>query len=152
MPYKAATLRLHAGLPKAHSSLLAQIRTGKIGLAAFLHKCRVPGFESPACSCGWQWETAKHITLDCPRFSQERRQLQQTTRTTDFQWLISDPRGAAALTTWFLRLNLLPQFSWAREQLPPPPPLLDCFPVTQHVYSLSTGWLPPRGRRGGFSS
>ena len=71
MPYKTATLRLHAGLPKPHSSLLTQIRTGKIGLAAFLHQCRVPGFESPACPCGWQWETAKHIILDCPRFAQE---------------------------------------------------------------------------------
>lgn len=66
MPYKAAILRLHADLPKPHSSLLTQIRTGKIGLAAFLHRCRVPGFESLACPCGWQWETAKHIVLGCP--------------------------------------------------------------------------------------
>ena len=43
------------------TNFLTQIRSGKIGLAAFLHKCRVPGFESPACPCGWQWETAKHV-------------------------------------------------------------------------------------------
>ena len=42
MPYKAATLRLHADLPKPHGSLLTQIRTEKIGLAAFLHQRRVP--------------------------------------------------------------------------------------------------------------
>ena len=71
MPYKAATLQLHTGLPKPHSSLLTQIRTGKISLAAFLFQCQVPGVDSPACSCGWQWETAKHVILDCPRFAQK---------------------------------------------------------------------------------
>ena len=43
MPY-LASLRLHAGLPKAQSSILTQVRTGKIGLAAFLCKRRAPGF------------------------------------------------------------------------------------------------------------
>ena len=75
MPYKKAALRLHTGLPKPHSSLLTQLRTEKISLAGFLHTCRVPGFESPACPCGWQQKTAKHVVLDCPRFHRERRQL-----------------------------------------------------------------------------
>ena len=118
MPYKAA-LRLHADLPKPHSSLLTQLRTGKTGLAGFLHTRRVPGFEPPACPCGWQQETAKHIALDCPRFHREQQQLRQATSTTDFQQLTSNPRTAATVTTWFLRLNLLPQFSGVRDQLPP---------------------------------
>ena len=118
LPYKAVSLQLHSGLPKAHNSVLTQIRTEKIGLVAFLHKCRVPGFASPACPCGWQWETAKHIILDCPRFSQARCQLQQRTPSTDIRRLMSDPRAAAALATWFLQLDILPQFAWAREQLP----------------------------------
>ena len=70
-PQEGSTPRLHSSLPKAHTSILTQIRTGKIGLAAFLHKCRVPGFSSPAHRCGWQQETAKHVILDCPRFSRE---------------------------------------------------------------------------------
>ena len=37
MPYRSA-LRLRAGLSKARSSILTQVRTGKIGLAAFLCK------------------------------------------------------------------------------------------------------------------
>ena len=53
MPYKKATLSLHANLPKPQSSLLTQIRTGKISLAGFLHTRRVPNFKSPACPCGW---------------------------------------------------------------------------------------------------
>ena len=117
MPYKAATLRLLADLPKPHSSLLTRIRAEKIGLVAFLHQRRVPGFESPACPCGWQWETAKHVILNCPRFTRERWQLRQRVSSTDFQRLTSSPRTAAVVTTWFLRLDLLAQFSWAREQL-----------------------------------
>ena len=79
MPHKREVLRLHTGLPKAYISILTQIRTGKIGLAAFLHKCRVPGFPSPACPCGWQWEMAKHVILECSHFSRERQALRQTT-------------------------------------------------------------------------
>ena len=119
MPYKKATLSLHADLPKPQSSLLTQIRTGKIGLAGFLHTCRVPGFEPPACPCGWHRETAQHIALDCPRFHSEQQQLRLAAATTNFQQLTSSPRAAAILTAWFLRLDLLPQFAWAREQLPP---------------------------------
>ena len=119
MPHKTAALRLHAGLPKPHSSLLTQLRTGKIGLAGFLHTCRVPGIESPACPCRWQQETAKHIVLDCPRFHREQRQLCQAVPTTDLQQLTSNPRTAAVVTTWFLQLNLLSQFFWAQDQLPP---------------------------------
>ena len=111
MPYKVATLRLHANLPKPHSSLLTQIRTGKIRLAAFLHQRRVPSFESPACPYRWQWETAKHVILNCPRFTQERWQLRQQVSSTDFQQLTSNPRAAAVVTTWFLHPDLLAQFS-----------------------------------------
>ena len=64
------TLQLQASLSKVQSSILTQIRTGKVGLAAFLCKCQVPGFPTPACSCGAQWETAKHVILDCPQLQQ----------------------------------------------------------------------------------
>ena len=116
MPYRPA-LRLHAGLSKAQSSILTQVRTGKIALAAFLCKRRVPGFPTPACSCGAPWETAKHVVLDCPRLLQVRRSLYLAAATTDYQALTSQPRPAAALTAWILRQGTLPQFSWAQEQL-----------------------------------
>ena len=116
MPYRA-TLRLRAGLSKAQSSILTQIRTGKVGLAAFLCKRQVPGFPTPACSCGAQWETAKHVILDCPRLQRVRRSLYTAAATTDYQVMISRPRPAAALTSWILRHGVLPQFSWAQERL-----------------------------------
>lgn len=116
MPYQSA-LRLHSGLSKAQSSILTQVRTGKIGLAAFLCKRQVPGFPTPACGCGWQWETAKHVVLDCPHLHHARQSLHLAASTTDFQVLISQPRPAAALTAWILHHGVLPQFSWAQEQL-----------------------------------
>jgi len=51
-PGRAAVKR-HAALCKAESAVITQIRTGRIGLAAFLNKARVPEVESPACQCGW---------------------------------------------------------------------------------------------------
>ena len=117
MPYCSA-LRLRAGLSKAQSSILTQVRTGKIGLAAFLCKRRVPDYPTPACSCGAPWETAKHVVMECPRLHQARRSLFVEASTTDYQVMLSRPRPAAALTAWILRHGILPQFSWAQEQLP----------------------------------
>ena len=106
-----------AGLSKAQSSILTQVRTGKIGLAAFLCKRRVPNFPTPACSCRAQWETARHVVMDCPRLQRARRSLFAAASTTNYQAMISRPRPAAALTAWILRHGVLPQFSWAQEQL-----------------------------------
>ena len=88
MPY-LASLRLRTGLSKAQSSILTQVRTGKIGLAAFLCKRRVPGFLTLACSCGAQWETAKHIVFACPRLQRARRSLYAAASTTDYQVMTS---------------------------------------------------------------
>ena len=114
MPYRSA-LRLRAGLSKAQSSILIQVWTGKIGLAAFLCKRRVPDFPTPACSCGAQWETARHVVMDCPQLQHARHSLFATASTTDYQVMISRPRPATALTVWILRHGVLPQFSWAQE-------------------------------------
>ena len=116
MPYRSA-LWLDASLLKAQSSILTQVRTGKIGLAAFLCKQQVPDFPTPACSCGAQWETARHVVMDCPRLQRARCSLFAAASTTDYQVLISRPRPATALTAWILHHGVLSQFSWAQEQL-----------------------------------
>ena len=116
MPYRSA-LRLRAGLSKAPSSILTQVRTGKIGLAAFICKQRVPDFPTLACSCGAQWETARHVVMDCPRLQHACCSLFTAASTTDYQVMISRQRPAATLTAWILRHGVLPQFPWAQEQL-----------------------------------
>ena len=61
----ASRLKLHKQLKKAESSVVVQARTGRIGLAHFLNKARVPGYETPACRCGLGDETAEHLLLHC---------------------------------------------------------------------------------------
>lgn len=61
----ASRLLLHQQLKKAESAILVQARTGRIGLAHFLSKAHVPGFEAPTCSCERGDETAEHLLLHC---------------------------------------------------------------------------------------
>ena len=82
------------------------------GTSSSVAQAHVPGFPTPACCCGAQWETAKHVVLECPRLQRVHRSLYTATAT----------------TLWFLRHGVLPQFSWAQESSwilatsqPPPP-------------------------------
>src|SRR5271167_1667414 len=60
----AKTPLLYDNLSKGESSLAIAIRTEKIGLAAFLARCGVPGI-MPPCYCGSDRQTAKHLILFC---------------------------------------------------------------------------------------
>ena len=107
-------LELHKGLSKARSSIAVQLRSGKTGLAAFLHKRKVPGFSSPDCSCGRGRETSKHVMIHCAKHSEARRRLEIGGRV-DLRRMMSSPEGVKRITTWWLEQNLLPQFQLARE-------------------------------------
>ena len=62
-----AVRKLHAGVTKAISALITQLRTGKIGFNAFLHDRRAPGFTTPQCDCDLGVMTVRHVLLTCPR-------------------------------------------------------------------------------------
>jgi len=64
----------HIGLLKHESSILIQIRTGKIGFNAFLHRRRVPGVQ-PECYCGAVPEIALHLTTSCNETKESRSVL-----------------------------------------------------------------------------
>ena len=68
-------LELHQNRKKAHSALLTQLRTGKIGLNQFLHERNVPGYASGNCECGKGAITVRYILLTCPRWREEREEL-----------------------------------------------------------------------------
>lgn len=63
LPLNKKRIQLHATMAKAESSLATQIRTEKIGLAAFLYHRKVPGIPTAACQCGWPKQTAKHVIM-----------------------------------------------------------------------------------------
>jgi hypothetical protein len=72
------SLNIHKGLRKAESSIITQIRIGRIGLAAFLNKIHVPSFDSPTYQCGNANEMAAHIVVHCPLYLERRVELLDT--------------------------------------------------------------------------
>ena len=61
---KGAHLRLYEKGYKAQTSVIIQMRTGKIGLSAFLYYRKVPGQLTPACDCG-RIQTVGHLLTEC---------------------------------------------------------------------------------------
>jgi hypothetical protein len=110
--FSKKALARHKHLAKHESSMLTQIRTGKIGLNAFLYKCNVPGV-TPECACGEAPETARHLLIDCRAASISRAELPAMRTTRDFQDQAGDPKAAAKLAKWMLRLGRLSQYDLA---------------------------------------
>jgi hypothetical protein len=105
----STVLRRHNGCLRAVSSAITQIRTGAIGLNAFLWRRRVPGIH-PRCACGAQSQTVRHVLLSCPNFAVQRRGLWEGIGHTDLGRAAGEPQGARMLATWFIRHRFFAQF------------------------------------------
>ena len=104
-------LKLHRGLKKAESSVLIHRRTGKVGLARFLCKRRVPGYSSPRCRCRGGDGTPAHLLLECRLQAQRGGAMLEGLPRRSFQDLVSTPGLAAASTTiWVIQSGEFPQF------------------------------------------
>lgn len=112
-PPRRGNLGLYQGLTKACCSVLTQLRTGKTGLAAFLHRRKVPGVNSPLCPCGQGAETPKHILKHCGRFRGARTEQDNSGRV-DIRHLLCTGEGARGLSHWWLKHGILQQFRLAR--------------------------------------
>ena len=60
---------------KHESSVLTQIRTGRIGYRAFLFHRNVPEVATPHCRCGTGRQTAEHMVVWCPELNEARTSL-----------------------------------------------------------------------------
>lgn len=114
-PPGRTVLALHKNLRKAESSALVQFRTGRTGLAGFLHKVGVPNFPSPACKCSWREETPYHVLRDCPLEDGRRSKLRTICDGgIDVVRLLDTPEGASITARWIVQSGRLPQFNLAK--------------------------------------
>ena len=111
-PWKQDTRRLYAGLTKAEATALIQMRTEVIGLNAWLASVQVPDV-FPACPCGWQAQTVRHLLLHCPRLN--RVELLTQCGTERFEEILGRPQCAQYAARWLVRSGELKQFRVADE-------------------------------------
>ena len=116
-PLNKKRLKIHSLLKKAESALATQIRTGKIGLAEFLHKSRVPRITSPACPCGKHKQTPEHVIMFCRLMKSDRDLMFRDAGTRSYQALTESPKPLKSLTAWLMKSGILTQFSLAVQLL-----------------------------------
>jgi len=115
-PPTKQVLQLHVGLRKAESALLTQARTGKIGLAKFLYRQRVPGFSTATCQCEVGQETPRHMALYCTYEADRRRYLHVGGNRTYTQ-MVGTNEGAKHFVRWMMYSGRLGQFALAKRLL-----------------------------------
>jgi len=114
-------LKKHHNLRKHESSLLTQIRTGKVGLRAFLFERKVPDVATPRCLCGEAPEYKAHLVLDCRDLAQQREELRRllspkAMRTyRDFASATAKKKSARTLVRWLLSTGRFPEFRLAER-------------------------------------
>ena len=108
-PWERDANRWYRNLTKPQCSMLLQSRSEVAGTLGFLYRMKVPGVDTPRCSCG-RIQTVRHMVLSCPSLSQERRDIIEVTETTDYnEWIT---KHAAKVTRWMIKHVKLQQYRW----------------------------------------
>jgi hypothetical protein len=106
-------LQLHTSAHNALSSVIIQMRTGKIGLRQFLFDRKVPEIPNPQYECGRGNQSVPHILLACEEFKDLRREIWEGSngrRTRmDLREILNTPNKAKKVARFTILTRLLRQ-------------------------------------------
>lgn len=106
------TLQYWFGLRRATTSILMQLRTGRIGLGAYL--ARIKRRESARCDCELGNQTVAHILLECPLHQAERDWMRRALSGQGIvirqDELLTRPEARTTVADFMVKTGILSQF------------------------------------------